>query len=92
MAKGRAAFVLPMFQMKSYFEINKGDTFGHADLFGRRGPNEPLIRSKKAKSDLTRNFTCQALDSCELLTIQVVDLEKLRSEFPEVYNSLYASG
>lgn len=32
------------------------------------------------------------MDSCELLTIQVVDLEKMRSEFGEIYNSLYASG
>lgn len=32
------------------------------------------------------------MDSCELLTIQVVDLEKMRSEFVEIYNSLYASG
>jgi CRP-like cAMP-binding protein len=92
MAKGEASYVLPMFQQKSYFDIHKGDTFGHADLFGRRNPTETLIRTKKTKNDLTRTFTCQAKISCELLTIQVVDLEKMRSEFGEIYNSLYASG
>ena len=60
MAKGKASFVLPMFQQKSYFDISKGDTFGHADLFGRRNPNEKLIKYKRSKKDLKRLFTCQA--------------------------------
>ena len=58
MAKGKASFVLPMFQQKPYFDISKGDTFGHADLFGRRNPTDSLINSKRAKNDLTRTFTC----------------------------------
>ena len=69
MAKGKASYVLPMFQQKPYFDIVKGDTFGHADLFGRRNPTDSLLKSKRAKNDLTRTFTCQAMDSCELLTI-----------------------
>ena len=89
MAKGKASYVLHMFQQKPYFNITKGDSFGHADLFGRRNPTDPLIKSKRGKNDLTRAFTCQAMDSCELLTISLVDLEKLRTEFGEIYISLY---
>jgi len=58
MAKGRASFVLPMFGQKSYFDIVKGDTFGHADLFGRRNKTDSLLKSKRTKNDLIRTFTC----------------------------------
>ena len=69
MVNGFASFVLPMFGQKSYFDIEKGMQFGHADLFGRRNPGDPIICSKKQKNDLLRVFTCQATTSCELLTI-----------------------
>jgi hypothetical protein len=95
MAKGKALLVLPMFGQKSYFEIMKGEHFGHADMFGRREISESLLNSKKNKGDLKRIFTCQAILpdpkmlNCELLTIQVDDLDKMRTEFAEIYESLY---
>ena len=36
-----------------------------------------------------RRFTLQALDSCDLLTLSVSDLDKLRIEFPDVYEELF---
>ncbi len=95
MAKGKAQFVLPMSSQKPYYEIMKGQQFGHADLLGRRDAQESLLNSKKNKGDLKRIFTCQAILpnpkmlNCELLTIQVDDLDKMRTEFVEIYDSLY---
>jgi len=84
-----------MFNHKSYFEIIKGEQFGHADIFGRREFSESLINSKKNKGDLKRIFTCQAtlpglnILNCEVLTFHVDDLDKMRIEFAEIYESLY---
>lgn len=36
MVDGFASFVLPMFNQKPYYDIEKGMQFGHVDLFGRR--------------------------------------------------------
>ena len=69
MAEGKASFVLPIFNHKPYYEIEKGSEFGHLDIFGRRNLQESLLSSKKQKNDLLRLFTCQATTSCELLTI-----------------------
>jgi hypothetical protein len=69
MAEGKASFVLPIFNHKTYYEIEKGSEFGHLDIFGRRNLQESLMSSKKQKNDLLRLFTCQATTSCELLTI-----------------------
>jgi len=84
-----------------YQEIEKGSSFGHADLFGRRKLNESLLPTKKNKKDMVRSFSCIAVcyktkliqtTSCELLTISIADLERMRLEFVDIYESLYKNG
>lgn len=57
---------------------------------------EPLVLNKntkkKKKSDLIRVFTVIALDNCDLLTISVPDLDRMRVEFPDIYEELYLDG
>lgn len=102
LVKGKAQFVHQfMNQKRTYHDIEKGSSFGHADLFGRRQLNESLLPTKKNKKDLVRSFTCIAVcnktkfiqtTSCELLTISIADLERMRLEFVDIYESLYKSG
>ena len=90
---GRASYVLPRFKNKPYIIIEKGEEFGHVDVFGRRYPTDQLIvENSKKKNDLVRAFTCRAEDSCELLNLAVSDLDKMHKEFPEIYDELYNSG
>lgn len=37
---------------------------------------------------LTRRFTAQSFVNCELLTIQIVDLLKMKLEFPSAFSEL----
>ena len=39
---GSINFVLPRFDNKLYYSVEKGDHFGHSDLFGYRKPDESL--------------------------------------------------
>jgi CRP-like cAMP-binding protein len=42
----------------------------------------------KNKDDLRRNFTVRAIETCDLLTLSLDDLEKMMFEFPDVYYEL----
>ena len=87
LVSGEAGFVLPRYLNKVYITIEKGKHFGHIDLFGERPINEPLIQTKsRSKYTLLRQFTVQALKNCDLLTLSVNDLDKMRIEFPDIYH------
>jgi len=52
-----------------------------------------LVNSKKIKrltmyKNLSRRFTVQSFINCELLVIQIVDLLKMKLEFPTAFNEL----
>jgi len=52
-----------------------------------------LINPKKIKrvtmyKNLSRRFTVQSFVNCELLVIQIVDLLKMKLEFPSAFNEL----
>jgi CRP-like cAMP-binding protein len=93
MVNGSAAYVLPRFENKPFFDINQGDHFGHVDLFGMKTASDSLVTvSTKKKIDYSRKFTIMALASVELLSLAVPDLDKIRCEFPDVYDELYNDG
>ena len=53
-----------------------------------------LIDPKKIKraamyKNLSRRFTVQSFINCELLTIQIVDLLKMKLEFPSAFKDLF---
>ena len=43
---------------------------------------------KKNKDLMRRNFAVRAIESCDLLTLSMDDLEKMMFEFPDVYYEL----
>lgn len=91
---GEAAYVLPRFKNKVFTAFKKGEHFGHIDLFGIRNFDEPLLlqnssHKPKKKRELIRKFTVQAKGDSELLTLSVPDLDKMRIEFPEIYQELH---
>jgi hypothetical protein len=91
---GAAAYVLPRFKNKILIDFNKGEHFGHIDLFGIREFEEPLLlqntsHKPKRKRELIRKFTVLAKGDSELLTLSVPDLDKMRLEFPEYYQELH---
>ncbi len=38
---------------------------------------------------MVRRFTLQALDSCEMLILTIDEMEKMRLEFPDMYDELF---
>ena len=47
------------------------------------------MRNMQANMDLSRRFTVQAFDCCELLGISINDLIKMKLEFPKYFNELF---
>jgi hypothetical protein len=47
-----------------------------------------LIALKRSKK-LMRRFTVQALVNCEMFTLTIEELEKMKLEFPEMYIELF---
>jgi CRP-like cAMP-binding protein len=84
LVKGKAGYVLPRYDNRPYFWIEKGSHFGHIDLFGTRKITDSLLMKKKKKI-YARRFTLQALSNIEILTLSVTELEKMRLEFPHIY-------
>lgn len=57
----------------------------------RKDVNEVLSQAltKKKRKMYSRRFTVQALVNCELLTLTVGDLDKMRIEFFDIYSQLW---
>jgi len=89
--QGEVGYVLPRYSNKVYIKIEKGEKFGHVDLMGVRKAHEGLevLNTKKDNNKSLRKFTVQATLNCDLLTLGVSDLDKMRLEFPEVYAELH---
>ena len=92
LTKGKAGYVLLKYSTKVYIEILHGDLFGHVDLalnkaFFKNQKNFKKVLNKN-KDDMRRNFSVRAIETCDLLTLSVDDLEKMMFEFPDVYYEL----
>lgn len=93
LTKGSAGFVLKLKTNIVYIEINEGDDFGQVDLVqcsldmqkDFRTDNDFFHNTDK----LVRQFTVQALGKCELLTLSINDLVKMKQEFYEKYLELF---
>lgn len=91
---GRAGYVLPRFFNKVYHTIDQGYHFGISDF----GQDPSFIDGSKSdkemknfdKEQLIRRFTVQALANCELLTMAVRDILKMRLEFPRIFHELFS--
>ncbi len=92
MVKGNAAFVLPRFNNKVYFEIKQGETFGQSDFGYEKDFIDPSKNARRVvfeKDVVLRHFTVQAFGICELLAMSIKDLLKIKLEFPKVFSDLF---
>ena len=92
MVRGEAHYVLPRFENKPYFEINKGEHFGHVDLGEETDFLSEVTTGKLntlSKDMLVRRFTVLANGDCELLTLSLKDLLKMKIEFPSAFQDLF---
>ncbi|CDW80054.1 cation channel family protein [Stylonychia lemnae] len=90
--KGEAGFVLQRFNNAIYIDIEGGDHFGHLDLV-----YDPKILNIQIKvkqntvngKDLFRRFTIQAVKNCDLHLLSLDNIDKIKIEFPEVFDDLF---
>lgn len=93
LVNGVAGYVLPRFENTVYIKIEAGDHFGHVDLV----LDQEILAMTSAKVNLrarsqkylTRKFTVQALLDCELLMLLIEDTDKMKIEFPDVFDELF---
>jgi hypothetical protein len=72
-----------------YVIIESGEHFGHVDFALEPDMfNFQIVDGKKKKS-VRRLFTIQAVENCEMFTLKIEDLEKMRIEFPECFLDLF---
>ena len=92
--KGEAAYVLPRYDNTIYIRIEDGDHFGHVDIvFDQevRDMGVPVKLIRPEKYVITRKFTVQSILNCELLTLPIEELEKMKIEFPEIFEELFTN-
>ncbi|CDW89496.1 cation channel family protein [Stylonychia lemnae] len=93
MTNGTAGFVLPIYNNAVYIQVEKGDEFGLTDLVYDKELVEYKLQSRKklkgGKKALQRLFTVQALNSCEVLMMSIQDLDKMKVEYPDIFDELF---
>ena len=89
--KGMAAFVLPSYENTSYIEINSGNHFGVMDIIGSVVTNSEVEFENWFihKDIIHRQFTIMAKKQIEVLTLSIGDLNRMKLEFFETYDSLF---
>ncbi|CDW88827.1 cation channel family protein [Stylonychia lemnae] len=90
--KGVAGYVLPRFDNTIYIQVDKGDHFGELDLVYDPMILDDQINIKKKtqkNKDIFRRFSIQAVINCELLILTIDDIDKMKLEFPEVFDDLF---
>lgn len=84
--KGFACYVLPRFSNKPYKVIEVGQHFGHIDFSKVEDMVSMELGSKRLKrQNISRRFTIQAIEACQMYTLSIDELEKMRLEFPDHY-------
>jgi hypothetical protein len=82
------AYVLPRYNNKIYLMLEHGEHFGHIDIAVEQDmmalDMRFTARALKMRN-LVRRFTVQAIEDCDMFTLGIDDLEKLKHEFSEMY-------
>jgi uncharacterized Tic20 family protein len=83
---GFAAFVLPLKKNIVYLYVNNGEFFGEVDLImpakeQGRSVEEMFDQIKNKHFNLQRQFTVQALDDSQFLTINIKNLSRMQKQF-----------
>lgn len=79
-----------------YIQIFEGSVFGVIDIIGSILQNESgfdmLNEWNKHRGLIKRQYTIMATRECELLSFSLVDLNRMKTEFIECYEDLFADG
>ena len=84
---------MPRFENKIYIMIEAGEHFGHIDFALERDMyNFDLGMGSRSlkRRDLSRRFTVQAIDNCEMYILKIEDMEKMKLEFPDLFQDLFS--
>lgn len=84
--------MLPRYNNKIYMVMEKGENFGHVDIAIEQDMLSLNIRftARALKGrNMVRRFTVQAVEDCDMLILRIDDLEKLKFEFPDMYQELF---
>jgi len=91
LVKGKAGFVLPKYQNTTFIEIGVGSHFGLIDIVGSILQAQFDLESWILHKDvLQRQFTVMSLKDSEVMCLTVQDLNRMKQEFLEVYQKLFA--
>ena len=93
MIVGEAAFVLPSFKNTMYILIESGDHFGVIDIVGSASQNDNMDLDDwfQKKHLIKRQFTVQATEESEVLTLSIQNLYQMQQEFTNCYDDLIES-
>jgi CRP-like cAMP-binding protein len=90
--EGNCGFVLPKHSNAKYIDIEKRSHFGVHDIIGYICESENNADKDNwihQKGKLTRQFTCLADQSSQLLTLSIDDLNRMKMEFLDSYHELF---
>jgi len=68
--------------------LEKGENFGHVDIAIEEDMLALDIRFTTRSlnnKNIVRRFTVMAVENCDMFILRIDDLEKLKIEFPEMY-------
>jgi hypothetical protein len=90
---GLCGYVLPKYNNAYYIKIGEGNHFGLIDIIGSllEGGHEDFDNWINYKDNIKRQFTIMALQNVELLSFSITDLNKMKMEFFEAYNSIFSN-
>ena len=97
LTQGNAGFVLPFKENIVYIEINNGSYFGEIDCFVACGEHlmscEEMFENLNAKNfNLVRQFTIQAIDGCQMLSLSLKNLQRMQKQFNAQFKRLFKHG
>lgn len=82
---------MPSFDNTPYIRINVGDSFGIIDIVGSSATKKfDLECFLQNTNKLQRQFTIMStVDNCEILTLSIQDLNRMKLEFHDCYEKLF---
>ena len=82
--QGLLAYVLPKYDNMVFVTVEKGDMIGMVDLVPDKNENVKIIGRPR------RKFNVQVIsESCEMMVIYIDDFQKIKKNFPLIYDELF---
>lgn len=90
LSQGTCGFVLPKYHNATYIEIKEGQHIGIIDIVHSVLQSNYEIENWFLHKDLLqRHFTIMSLGVIETMTLSIQDLQRMKTEFHEAYQSMF---